>query len=104
MQRKFDSIAAAKSVNYARKQERAKYYARKQKGLSATEVVMGVIGFERPERLESERQIFRTMQGTRCRKHGARGGHDKVKCGSVISIKRFEGSRSTCVYKHHRDF
>lgn len=65
---------------------------------------MGMTSFERPQQMESGRRMFALMQGRRMRKHGERGGHDKVKCGSVISTKRFAGSRSTCVYKHHRDF
>lgn len=56
------------------------------------------------EQLEDRRRMFRTMQATRTRKHGARGGHDKASMGTVVSTKRFTGTHATCVYKHHRDF
>lgn len=55
---------------------------------------------ESNERLENRRQMFRTMQATRTHKHGARGGHDKATLPTVTSVKRFENSRLTCVYKH----
>lgn len=42
--------------------------------------------------------------GGRFKKHCARGGHDKTSTGRVISTKRFENSRLTCVYKHPKNF
>lgn len=51
----------------------------------------------RAVRTESERDIFRTCQGRRFRKNCERGV-DKGE-GKGIYLRRFEGSRLTCVYK-----
>ena len=41
-------------------------------------------------------------QHHRMKKHCKRGGLEKTSCGSIMAIRRFDGSRITCVYKTHR--
>lgn len=79
--------------------ERAEYRreSRRQECVRTSMMVVAEYG---SEHIERRRQIFRTMQGTKTRKHGARGGHDKATLPTVISTRRFDNSRLTCVYKH----
>jgi hypothetical protein len=59
------------------------------------------------EKRKSEHLYIRVKAcatGGRFKKHCARGGHDKTSMGKVVSVRRFDGSRLTCVYSHHKNY
>lgn len=52
------------------------------------------------KRLNQDFSVKSCITSGRTRKHCARGGHDKSTLPTITSVKRFENSRLTCVYKH----